>query len=261
MDLPSLVLTLLAATLPLRPRIELHCSIRDAATLASLVAVVGPALNTVTLRYYSDRVVDGQGRAISDLLLQRCPRLRHMDISVQSYSENEAVELNDLLAVVVHPHVHDLSLNLQSVTTAPRLGHRLAAWLLTAPAAKLRLANVAQMDHDAVIALCDALQANTTLQELTIDNVRGLNGFHGHTLPLSLKSLAWNVPFFRFVDAATLTDFATAVGPTQLERLECSVFGQLATYPAAAPMLSQLQSHVVSGSNAGSIPAMIAGLS
>ncbi|KDO17585.1 hypothetical protein SPRG_16831 [Saprolegnia parasitica CBS 223.65] len=117
------------------------------------------------------------------------------------------------------------------------------------------------MDHDGAIAFCDALQANTTLQELAIVNVRSLGRFHGRTLPLSLKSFSWDVRFNGAVDAATLTDLATAVGPTQLERLECSVFGQLATCPASASMLSQLQCLSVSWSHADHMPALIAGLS
>ncbi|KDO21664.1 hypothetical protein SPRG_13002 [Saprolegnia parasitica CBS 223.65] len=262
MAFPPLVLTVLAATLPLRPRMELHCSIRDAAPLASLVAVVGPALNTVTLQFYRGCMVQGQSQAISDILLQRCPRLRQVSISVHSYSENETVELNSLLAVVAHPHIEDVTIVMQRTTIAPpRLWHLLAAWLSTAPATKLRLAYIARMDHDAVIAFCDALQANTTLQELTIFDVPSLGGFHGRTLPVSLKTLAWKIRPNRNVDDATLTDLATAVVATQLERLECIVFGQLATCPAAAPMLSQLQCLIVSGVNADNMEALIDGLS
>ncbi|KDO30404.1 hypothetical protein SPRG_04318 [Saprolegnia parasitica CBS 223.65] len=264
MDLPPLLLALLAATLPLRPRIELQFAVRDAASLASLVAVVGPALNIVTLQFHRGCMVRGGGRMISSLFLQRCPRLRHVAIAVDPYTENEAVEVNDLLTVVAHPHVHESSLslfNLQRATTVPRLGHLLASWLSTAPATKLRLANVAQMDHDGVIAFCKALQANTTLQELAISHVRSLGGFHGRTLPVSLKTLTWNVRLNGAVDDATMTDLATAVGRTQLERLECSVFGQLATCPASASMLSQLQCLSVSWSHADHMPAMIAGLS
>ncbi|KDO21661.1 hypothetical protein SPRG_12999 [Saprolegnia parasitica CBS 223.65] len=203
-----MILTLLAATLPLRPRIQLHYAIWNGAALASLVAVLGPALNTFTLHFSCGRMVDIRGQEISSFLLQRCP-----------------------------------------------------PWLSTAPATKLRLANVAPMDHDAVIAFCDALQANTTLQELIVDNAPSLGGFHGRTLPVSLRSLEWNVDSNVVVDDATLTDLATAVGPTQLERLECNVFGQLATYPAAASMLSQLQCLVVSWLNADSMEAVIDGLS
>ncbi|KDO20137.1 hypothetical protein SPRG_14616 [Saprolegnia parasitica CBS 223.65] len=141
MDLPPSVLALLAATLPLRPRIEVLYVIRDAAPLTLLVAAVGPALNT-----------------------------------------SNAVELNGLLAVVAHPH--DLSIDLQGVTTTPRLGHRLAAWLSTTPTTKLRLTYVDQMNHDGAIAFCDALQASTTLQELAIVNVRSLGGFHGQPATL-----------------------------------------------------------------------------
>ncbi|KDO17439.1 hypothetical protein SPRG_17140 [Saprolegnia parasitica CBS 223.65] len=252
----SSILTLLAATLPLRPRIELRYAVRDT---ASLVAVVGPALSCVILGFYSGRMVQGRGRAISNLLLQRCPRLRQVSISVISYSESDAAELNGLLAVVAHPHVIDLSLDLLLAITVPRLGHLLASWLSTAPATKLTLVRVAQMDDDAMMAFCDALQGNTTLQELTIVDIPSLNGFHGRTLPVSLKIL--NVYVNGVVDAATLTSLANAVGPTQLERLECSVFGSLATCPAAAPMLSQLQSLVVSRLHVDNMPALLAGLS
>ncbi|KDO21660.1 hypothetical protein SPRG_12998 [Saprolegnia parasitica CBS 223.65] len=199
-ELPPSVLALLAATLPLRPRIQLKC-FADANPLASLVTVLGPALNSV------------------------------------------------------------MSIDLHNTTVTPRLGRLLAAWLSTAPATKLRLASLDQMDHDGAIAFCDALQANTTLQELAISHVPSLGGFHGRTLPVSLRSLEWNGPLFRVVNVATLTDLATAVGPTQLERLACNVFGLLATYPAAASMLSQLQSLVVSWWSADSMPALIAGLS
>ncbi|KDO21662.1 hypothetical protein SPRG_13000 [Saprolegnia parasitica CBS 223.65] len=261
MDLPPSVLALLAATLPLRPRIELQYVIRDAARLVSLVAALGPALRSIFLDFDEGAMIQGQGRAISNLLLQRCPRLRHMNISVISCSENEAVELNDLLAVVAHPHVHNLSISLESVTIAPpRLGHHLATWLSTArPATILSLAHIDQMDHEGAIAFYDALQANTTLQELIVYNTPALGGFHGRTLPVSLKRLRWNVD--EVVDAAMLTDLATAVGPTQLEHLECIGFGQLATCPAAAPMLSQLQSLTASSLYADDMESLIAGVS
>ncbi|KDO17587.1 hypothetical protein SPRG_16833, partial [Saprolegnia parasitica CBS 223.65] len=219
----SSILPLLAATLPLRPRIELEYGVRDVLPLAPVVAVLGPALSSIILGFYSGRMDQGRGQAISNLLLQRCPRLRQVSISVISYSESDAAELNGLLAVVAHPHVHDLSIDLLLAITVPRLGHLLASWLSTAPATKLTLVRVAQMDDDAMMAFCDALQANTTLQELNIIDIPSLNGFHGRTLPVSLKIL--NVYFNGVVDAATLTSLATAVGRTQLERLECSVFG------------------------------------
>ncbi|KDO21659.1 hypothetical protein SPRG_12997 [Saprolegnia parasitica CBS 223.65] len=264
MDLSPSVLALLAVTLPLRPRIEIKCPIRDAAQLASLVAVLGPALRSVRLHFLGHFVVDRQVHAISSLLLQRCPRLHQVSIRVGTYRATEVAELNGLLVVVAHPHVHDLSLSLfslQRATTVPRLGHLLASWLSTAPATKLRLVCDAAMDDDAMMAFCDALQANTTLQKLTIGHVPSLNGFHGRTLPVSLKRLKWNVDSNEVVDAATLTDLATAVGATQLERLECNVFGSLATCPAAAPMLSQLQSLTVHKLGIGTMEALIAGLS
>ncbi|KDO30405.1 hypothetical protein SPRG_04319 [Saprolegnia parasitica CBS 223.65] len=259
--LPPSVLTLLAATLPLRPCIKLEC-FADASPLASLVAVLGPALSCVHLCLSSGCTVRGGGQAISDLLLQRCPRLRHVAISVDSCSQNEAVELNDLLAVVAHPHVEELQIDLENTTAPPRLGHLLASWLSTAPATKLRLAHAAGRDHDAVIAFSDALQASTTLRELTMHNTPALGGFHGRTLPVSLKRFEWCISCPNcVVDETALTDLATAVGLTQLEHLECSFFGLLTTYAAAAPMLSQLQSLVVSGLNADHMPALIADLS
>ncbi|KDO18571.1 hypothetical protein SPRG_16040 [Saprolegnia parasitica CBS 223.65] len=261
MDWPPSVLALLAATLPLRPRIELQFAVRDAAPLASLVAALGPALSSVILNFYDSIMIQGRDQAISNLLSQRCPRLRRVAISVQSSSEKDAVKFIGLLAVVAHPLVSVSSLYLEGVTTVPRLGHLLASWLSTAPATKLRLANIAQMDHEGAIAFCDTLQANTTLQRLAIDKVPSLGGFHGRTLPVSLKTLAWESRPNRVVDDTTLTDLATAVGPTQLERLECSAFGQLATCPAAAPMLSQLQCLMVSWLHANYMPALIAGLS
>ncbi|KDO35241.1 hypothetical protein SPRG_00086 [Saprolegnia parasitica CBS 223.65] len=233
MDLSPEVLALLAATLPLRPRIQLRCPILDAEQLASLVAAVGPALNS---------------HAVSSLLLQRCPHLRRVVIYVVFILPTGSIELNDLLAVVAHRHVKKMIITLPRAP--PRLGYLLAAWLSTAPATKLRLSHVAQMDHDAVIAFCDALQANTTLTKLAMYNAPALGGFHGRTLPVSLKSLDWHARPNTVVDDATLTDLATAVGPTQLERLICSVFGQLAACPAAAPMLAQLQWLTVSGPSA-----------
>ncbi|KDO25162.1 hypothetical protein SPRG_09436, partial [Saprolegnia parasitica CBS 223.65] len=260
MELPPFVLTLVAATLPLRPRIELRGAIRDAAPLlASFVAVLGPALSSVTLNFFIGCTV--QGQAISDLLLQRCPRLRKVTIMCFTLSENETVELNDLLAVVAHPHVEDLDISLPDMTATPRLGHLLATWLSTAPATILQLANVTQMDHDGAIAFCDALQASATLRELTMYNAPAFGGFHGRTLPVSLKTLAWESRPDRVVDVTALTDLATAVGPTQLKRLYCNVFGQLAACSAAAPMLSQLQCLMVSRLHADDMPALIAGLS
>ncbi|EQC32738.1 hypothetical protein SDRG_09710 [Saprolegnia diclina VS20] len=64
---------------------------------------------------------------------------------------------------------------------------------------------------------------------LVIHNVSSLGGFLGRTLPVSLKTLNWNVAFHRVVDNATLEELATAVAHTQLERLDCSVVSQLAT--------------------------------
>ncbi|KDO18610.1 hypothetical protein SPRG_16029 [Saprolegnia parasitica CBS 223.65] len=258
MELPPLVLTLLAATLPLRPRFQLQCPIGQAAPLASLVAVVGPAINSVTLHLNSNGAANGRGQAISSLLLQRCPHLPRVVVCVKLNLPTGNSELSDLLAVVAHRHVEDLTIALQRAP--PELGYLLAAWLSTAPATKLRLVQVAQIDHDAAIAFCDALQANTTLRELSMYNARAFGGFHGRTLPVSLKTLEWNARTNSVVDDATMTDLATAVGPTQLERLECSVFGQLATCPAAAPMLAQLQWLLVSGLNAGDMEALIAGL-
>ncbi|EQC34388.1 hypothetical protein SDRG_08158 [Saprolegnia diclina VS20] len=153
-DLPSSVLALLAATLPLHPHVELRCSGPDVAQLASLVAVFGPALRSVRLSFWRG-VVDGQGHAIATLLLQHCPRLRCVSIYINSYSQNE---VDGLLAIVTHPNVKQLAVNMQGTTTiAPRLGHHLAAWLSTAPATKLDVANVTQMDHDAAVAFYDAL--------------------------------------------------------------------------------------------------------
>ncbi|KDO30407.1 hypothetical protein SPRG_04321 [Saprolegnia parasitica CBS 223.65] len=116
------------------------------------------------------------------------------------------------------------------------------------------------MDHDAVIAFCEALQASTTLQELTISDVPSFGGFHGRTLPVSLKRFEWNMGDDEVVDDATLTDLATAVGPTQLQHLLCNGFGSLATRPAAAPMLSQLQSLVVYQIDPDTMEALIAGV-
>ncbi|KDO35242.1 hypothetical protein SPRG_00087 [Saprolegnia parasitica CBS 223.65] len=107
MDLQPSVLALLAATLPLRPRIQLHCFILDATQLASLVAVLGPALSSVRLHFLGHHVVDRQVHAISSLLLQRCPRLWQVSIRVGINWATDIVELNGLLDVVAHPHVHD----------------------------------------------------------------------------------------------------------------------------------------------------------
>ncbi|EQC32742.1 hypothetical protein SDRG_09714 [Saprolegnia diclina VS20] len=261
MDLPLSVLALLVATLPLRPHIEIERRIRDAAPLASLVANLGPSLSSVILDFNSDSLVDGQGRAISDLFLQRCPRLRRVTIRALSILENKLIELNNLLAVVAHPFVQELFIDLQYVTATPRLGHLLASWLSTAPATKLRVINVAQMDHDGAIALCDALQANSTLRKLSIDDVPNLGGFHGRMLPATLKWLKYNAFFNRVVDDATVTDLATAIGHTHLNHLECNVFGQLATCPAAAPMLSRLRSLCVNQVADDAMQRAIAGLS
>ncbi|EQC32740.1 hypothetical protein SDRG_09712 [Saprolegnia diclina VS20] len=257
-DLPPSVLARLAATLPLHPRMELLYPVGDAAPLARLIDVLGPALSGVELCILSDRTIDGRGKAISNLLLQRCPRLRHVSIFVGSSPTTDMIELNDLLAVVAHPHVHDLYINLQRATGAPRLGHHLASWLSTAPATKLNMSNVSAMDADGVIAFCNALQTNSTLQELVVSNVPSLGGFHGRTLPVSLETLTWGV-CYRVVDQ-TVTDLATAVGPTRLKRLDCSVFGRLAKYRAAAPMLERLQCLMVSELNADEMGALIAGL-
>ncbi|KDO30408.1 hypothetical protein SPRG_04322 [Saprolegnia parasitica CBS 223.65] len=220
MALPPSVLVLLAATLPLRPRIELEFVTRDAARLASLVAVLGPSLSSVTIHLSSNGVANGRGRAMSDLLLQGCPHLRRVIISVVPRRANQLVELNDALGVVAHPH----------------------------------------MDHDAVIAFCEALQASTTLRDV-VSNVPSLGGFHGRTLPVSLIILDWESRANEIVDDATLTDLATAVGRTQLKYLVCNAFGQLATFPAAAPMLAQLQWLIVSGLHANDMKALIDGLS
>ncbi|KDO35244.1 hypothetical protein SPRG_00089 [Saprolegnia parasitica CBS 223.65] len=117
------------------------------------------------------------------------------------------------------------------------------------------------MDERAAIAFCDALQANSSLRELIVSNVPSLGGFHGRTLPVSLITLDWNSRVNEVVDDETLTDLATAVGRTQLKHLVCNVFGQLATYPAAAPMLAQLKWLIVSELHADDTAALIDGLS
>ncbi|EQC24792.1 hypothetical protein SDRG_17315 [Saprolegnia diclina VS20] len=243
MDLSPDVLARLAATLPLHPRISLGCHVRDAAPLASLVAVVGSALSCVTLELSSKGVAHGRGKAMSDLLLQRCPRLRDVTIKVEPRRRaNDLVELNDALGIVAHPHVEVFKINLLHAAATPRLGHLLAAWLSTAPSRFLQVANVADMDHDGLVVF----------------NVPSLGGFHGRTLPVSLITLEWKS---HVNDDQALTDLATAVGRTELKHLACNVFGQLATHPAAAPMLSQLQRLIVSGLNAYHTKVLVVGLS
>ncbi|KDO25442.1 hypothetical protein SPRG_09384 [Saprolegnia parasitica CBS 223.65] len=264
-ELPTWVLARLAATLPLRPRIEIAHPIQKAAPLASLVGVLGPALVGVSLCFYDYSAVDGQGHTIARLLLQHCPRLRRVSIDAMSYSANDALnftdEVNDVLAVLTHPHLKHVSINLGARTAAPRLGHLLAVWLSTAPATTLYVVDVAPTDDDTAAAFCDALQGNTTLEDLIIVNVPSFGGFHGRTLPVSLKTLEWKGRDNEVVDNATVTDLATAVGRTQLQKLDCNCFGPLATRPAAAPMLSQLQSLTVHGVNGAHTKALIEGLS
>ncbi|EQC32739.1 hypothetical protein SDRG_09711 [Saprolegnia diclina VS20] len=127
--LPPSVMALLAATLPLQPRIHIEWPILDAASLVSLVAVLGPSLSYVTLHFGSTSVADGQAQAINELLLQRCPRLRYVAMHVVPRMANALGELNDALAVIAHPHVRDSYLNLEFAIATPRLGHLLASWL------------------------------------------------------------------------------------------------------------------------------------
>ncbi|KDO24424.1 hypothetical protein SPRG_09814 [Saprolegnia parasitica CBS 223.65] len=120
----------------------------------------------------------------------------------------------------------------------------------------------ARQRDDAAVAFCDALQANMTLTDLIITNAHSLGGFHGRTLPVSLKTLNWEGCSNGVGDDATVTNLATAVCSTKLKHFESSVFGQLATRSAAAPTLAQLKSLVVVDRlDVNHTDALIAGLS
>ncbi|KDO30406.1 hypothetical protein SPRG_04320 [Saprolegnia parasitica CBS 223.65] len=61
-QLPPSIMALLAATLPLRPRIQLRCPIRQAAPLASLVAAAGPSLSNVDIDFNKDAMFKAEAK-------------------------------------------------------------------------------------------------------------------------------------------------------------------------------------------------------
>ncbi|EQC26655.1 hypothetical protein SDRG_15493 [Saprolegnia diclina VS20] len=266
-DLPHEVLPMLVKTLPLRLCIDVECEIYEAAPLVQLVPSIGPALSYISLVFNDTIMVDGQGQTIANLLLEQCPCLRELLVDVaasrnNNHNADERVELSNLLAAVAHPRVEQLSVSLLDAHATPRLGHYLASWLSTAPTTGLSLRDVAHMDDDAAIAFCDALQANTTLTELSLHRVVNILGFRGRTLPPSLDRFEFDARFHNLdVNDATIEHLAIAVGATKLEHFGCSVFGRVAQCPAAAPMLAQLQSLEVHGLRADGVEALVAGLS
>ncbi|KDO27153.1 hypothetical protein SPRG_07860 [Saprolegnia parasitica CBS 223.65] len=207
--------------------------------------------------------IDGQGRAIAELLRQ-CPNLRTLNINApgDDDADDDSVELNDLLAVladpVAHPRLQNMALHLDDAHATPRVGHVLAAWLRAAPIQSLHVSNVVRMDDSAAIAFCDALEASTTLQDLSILSVANLAGFHGRQLPASLLKLDFGTN--AVLDDATIRHLATALGSTRLQRLACSDFPRLVQIPAAAPMFHQLHSLVVNELRDDQAEAFLAGL-
>ncbi|EQC33744.1 hypothetical protein SDRG_08846 [Saprolegnia diclina VS20] len=220
------VLALVAATLPLRPCVVIPDAIWQLASLVKVAPILA-GLSRVTL---------------DDLLLQRCPFLHDININVEALHAMADAELNDLLAVFAHPRLRWMRIDLLNARIiTPQFGQRLITWLRTVPATKtyLSLTNVAHWDRATVLAFCDALQANTSLCCLSISNVVGLGGFHGRCFPTSLKVFSWSC--HGDVDDATIQDVATALGPTKLERLCSSAFGQLTRCSATAQQLATLQ--------------------
>ncbi|KDO20987.1 hypothetical protein SPRG_13880 [Saprolegnia parasitica CBS 223.65] len=230
-NVPPEVLPMLVKTLSLRLRIDIECPIYEAAPLAQLVPSIGPALSYIDLSFDDTLMINGQGQTIANLLLQECPCLREILVNVvalrNNINDDELVELSDLLAAVAHPRVEQIMLFLEGAHATPRLGHYLASWLSRAPTTMLNLRDIAHMDDAAGIAFCDALQANTSLNNLALHRVANLMDFRGRTLPSSMERLEWNARFHDpHVDDATIEHLAIAVGPTKLEHFGCSVFGR-----------------------------------
>ncbi|KDO35233.1 hypothetical protein SPRG_00078 [Saprolegnia parasitica CBS 223.65] len=267
-DLPSAVLAQICKTLPLRPQIEIECTIQHAEHLSSIVPHLGASIHYLSVEFDELIMIDGQGRQVAELLLQ-CPNLWEIWINVlaQRDADDEHIELSDLLAVIADPIKHAnlgrLTIDLQHARATPRLGHLLATWLTTAPRISLHVENVISMDEDAAMVFCDALQANTALEELILLSVTNLSGFHGRKLPASLRrvELSLEAPIDAEIDDVTIESLATALGSTHLDHFSCNVFGQLVQCSAAAPMFRQLSKLEVSALQADGVDAFLAGLS
>ncbi|KDO19225.1 hypothetical protein SPRG_15244 [Saprolegnia parasitica CBS 223.65] len=99
------------------------------------------------------------------------------------------------------------------------------------------------------MAFCSALHASSTLAEIKLVKVNGIDGFLGRRLPARLRELYYDHERHEFTDDvddtltdAVLADLAHALQPTRLEHLSYNNFGELAAQPCLTPMLSGVTS-------------------
>ncbi|EQC27746.1 hypothetical protein SDRG_14495 [Saprolegnia diclina VS20] len=230
------VLSMLRSTLSLGPHVTFNQSIIHACELAAVVPTIGPAIKALSLAVEDEQLHPGEGQAVADLVRQ-CSSLRELKIESTVYMEGDPEpELDALLGAVAHPTVRHLELTL-FYPNAPRLGTFLSQWLQSAPAKKLCLLRVTFQDGD---AFCDGVQANRTLVHLDLHEIEGIDGLRGRRLPSSLRYLVWGATHSG--DSATLDNMAHALERTRLKHLRCAFFEEVASRPAAWPMLPHLTS-------------------
>ncbi|KDO29621.1 hypothetical protein SPRG_05574 [Saprolegnia parasitica CBS 223.65] len=119
------------------------------------------------------------------------------------------------------------------------------------------------------MAFCSALHASSTLVEIKLAKVNGIDGFLGRRLPASLRELYFDHELHEFTDDiddtptdAILADLARALQPARLDHLSYNYFGELAAQSCLTPMLSRLTSLelVVAQLDDDLVPAFVAGL-
>ncbi|KDO32267.1 hypothetical protein SPRG_02746 [Saprolegnia parasitica CBS 223.65] len=259
----------LSHVVSLQPSVCFEDAVSDVSELAAIVPCVGPGLRVLALRVDVRSLHPGDGRVLADLVRQ-CSALQVLALQMDRQVTGDEPELDGLLHAMVHPTVHELNVSLGYSPSPASLGHLVAQWLQLGRAKTLQLSSVATMSTQVTDALCDALQASTTLQALELEAVEGLNGFHGRRLPSSLRQLLWDDERFR-EDApededapsdAELDHLAHALQHTRVESLSYQFLGELASRPSACLMLSQLTTLQLSveGMDTDRWSALLAGL-
>ncbi|EQC25624.1 hypothetical protein SDRG_16520 [Saprolegnia diclina VS20] len=228
---------------------------------------MGSAIDGLHITIDPVAILPHEGNALADLVLQ-CASLRSL-IVIAHEAFGEQPVFDALLRATAHPAVQTLVLDLRSIEAPLHLGYHLRDWVRTAPATSLSLSNISRMPRNAAVAFCSALHANSTLAEIKLERVNGIDGFLGRRLPTSLRELYYDHERHEFIDDiddtptdAVLADLARALAPTRLEHLSYSYFGELALQPCLSSMLSVLTSLelVAAQLDDDRVPAFAAGL-
>ncbi|EQC27748.1 hypothetical protein SDRG_14497 [Saprolegnia diclina VS20] len=237
----------LSQVMSLQPSMCLADAVSDVSELAALVPYIGSTIQVLAVCIDVRKLHPGDGRALVDLV-RRCSSLQELALHMEGQVAGDEPELDAFFHAMVHPTVRELNLSLRNSPPPACLGHLVAQWLRLGRARTLQLSHITAMPALVAEALCDALQASTTLQTLELEAVEGLDGFRGRRLPLSLRHLLWDDEHFS-EDApeeddapsdAALDHLAQALQHTRVQRLSYQFVGELASRPLVWPMLAQL---------------------